>query len=363
MKLPWRRSAPEPAEERNYTTATIDRLTAAVAGTAAEATKTAVVQAAAGLWGRAFASATLTPQAGALAYVTRRMLHDIGRALILQGAAVYTLDVTGPRPVFVRAADWDVLGGVTDWRYRLTLPAPSGTRTVRVAADGVIHPRINCSAAEPWAGCSPVDLPAHTAAIAAAVEKSTSAETKGVTGYLIPAPTEGLSDDDLDALKVDIGGLDGDSMLAPSMQRGWGDQGGTTAPSNWNPRRLGANPPEALVRLRTDVAVAMTGACGVPPELLAADADGTGRREAWRQFLHGSVQPVGELVAEELADKLELPVRISFDELYASDVQGRGRAYASLVAGRMRPLTAARMTGFDGTTEDDFEDPAPAPTA
>ena len=32
-------------------------------------------------------------------------------------------------------------------------------------------------------------------------------------------------------------------------------------------------------------------ACGVPPEMLR-QSDGTGRREAWRQFLFGSVAPV-----------------------------------------------------------------------
>ena len=34
-------------------------------------------------------------------------------------------------------------------------------------------------------------------------------------------------------------------------------------------------------------------------------ADGTGQREAWRRFLHGSVSPVARIVQGELRAKLD----------------------------------------------------------
>ena len=52
--------------------------------------------------------------------------------------------------------------------------------------------------------------------------------------------------------------------------------------------------------------------------------DAAGQRESWRRFLHGSVQPLGDLLAGELAVKLDVPgLRLTFDRLMASDLSGR----------------------------------------
>ena len=49
-------------------------------------------------------------------------------------------------------------------------------------------------------------------------------------------------------------------------------------------------------------------------------------------FLHGSIAAVAELIASELRAKLDTPdLRLSFDRLFASDIQGRARAYRSMV--------------------------------
>ena len=98
--------------------------------------------------------------------------------------------------------------------------------------------------------------------------------------------------------------------------------------------------------LRSDAALAVLAACGVPPELVQGRGDGTARREAWRQFLHGTLQGTADVVGAELAEKLETPVTLSFDRLFASDIQGRGRAYQSMTAGGMEPERAARLAGF-----------------
>ena len=75
---------------------------------------------------------------------------------------------------------------------------------------------------------------------------------------------------------------------------------------DWRPQRIGANPPPSLATLRTDSAQAVLSACGCSADLFVA-GDAAGQRESWRRFLHGSVQPLGDLVAAELADKLDAP--------------------------------------------------------
>ena len=51
---------------------------------------------------------------------------------------------------------------------------------------------------------------------------------------------------------------------------------------------------------------------------------GTGRREAWRQFLFGSVAPVALSVAADLADKLDIPgLALNHERMMASDIAGK----------------------------------------
>jgi len=91
-------------------------------------------------------------------------------------------------------------------------------------------------------------------------------------------------------------------------------------------------------------------ACGVPPAILSDNADGTASREALRQFLHSSVTPVANCIVEELRAKLDAEFGMSFEELHAADVQGRARAFASLVGSGETPhievAEARRLTGL-----------------
>ena len=80
---------------------------------------------------------------------------------------------------------------------------------------------------------------------------------------------------------------------------------------------------------------------------LFTHGDAAGQRESWRRFLHGSVQPLGDLLAVELAGKLEaLGLRLTFDRLVASDLSGRARAFQSLTGGGMELSEAARLAGL-----------------
>ena len=91
----------------------------------------------------------------------------------------------------------------------------------------------------------------------------------------------------------------------------------------------------------------MLAACGVPAGLHGRGGDASGRREAWRQFLPGSVTPVAEIIAGELRAKLEiLDLMLMFDELYASDLQGRARALQSMVGAGMDLDDARRLAGL-----------------
>ena len=112
--------------------------------------------------------------------------------------------------------------------------------------------------------------------------------------------------------------------------------------SDWKAHRFGAHPPDSLPSLRSDATLSVLSACGVPVSL-ATDADGTSQREAWRRFVMGAVEPLLNLVAEEVAAKLETRVSFDLGGLWAHDLQGRAAAFQKLVAGGV-PVQEALVT-------------------
>ena len=110
--------------------------------------------------------------------------------------------------------------------------------------------------------------------------------------------------------------------------------------------RIGADPPDTLRALRSEVGRAVLGCAGVPVELFEP-GQGTGQREAWRRFLFGSVAPLANIILEELRSKLEVPdLKFGFQELRASDLAGRARAFQSMTTSGMDPAKAAGLAGL-----------------
>ena len=80
------------------------------------------------------------------------------------------------------------------------------------------------------------------------------------------------------------------------------------------------------------------------------DADGTNQRESLRRYLTTVVQPLSRLLEAELRQKLEADVGLSFDGLYAHDLQGRATAFSKLIAGGLPVQDALVTSGLIGAT-------------
>ena len=146
-------------------------------------------------------------------------------------------------------------------------------------------------------------------------------------------------------LRKDISGLRGQNALLETTASGWGDK--SSAPMNdWKASRIGANPPEVLAVLRSDMGRAVLGLCGVPTGLFEAQGSSQGAREAWRQFCYGSVQPLAKMVSEELSKKLEDEVSLNLTELQAHDLTGRAASFKKLVESGMDINKAANLSGL-----------------
>lgn len=342
-------------EVRNYESLILNQVLATATGSvASDAAGLAAVETAAGLWARAFAGAVVEPQTRATRAVTPAVLASIARRLVRRGEAVYLIDVVNGRVALYEASWWDVRGGVRrPWTYQVTLTGPSTTETRWVSSDQVIHAMYAHSELQPWRGLGPLQWAIATGRLSIELEKALADESAGPRGNLVTVPEGHGGDapegetDPLASLRSDLAKLRGGLALLETTAGGFGDKGGRPD-RDWKPERLGANPPMSLAEIRAGVERAVLSACGIPPSL-AVDADGTAQRESFRRFLHATIQPVGELIAAELSAKLEEDIRLDFSRLFAADVQGRARAWRSLVGteGKMDPDKAARLAGLE----------------
>ena len=347
------RRAREARESQPFTDAVVSALVSQASSTAASSSATAALETAAGTVARAFAAASISPENFRTRAITPSVLGLIGRELIRRGEALFAIEVTPAGLELRPAGSWDVRGSSDDpasWMYRLDLFAPSGNRSRFVPASGVVHTRLSFDPARPWAGIAPLQWAKLSGTLHANLEDALGDEAGGTRGHLLPIPAEPGDDEDesnpLGPLVSQLARLKGQTRIVETTAAGYGEGREAAPRKDFEPKRIGADPPEALARLREDSGSSVLAACGVPPELIRR-SDGTAQRESYRRFLHGTLAPMGRIVAQELRAKLEVPeLALGFNRLFASDLTGRARAFQSLVKAGMEIERSASLAGL-----------------
>ena len=217
-----------------------------------------------------------------------------------EGEAVYAIDVVdGKADAHPCYASWDMRdASATSMALQATdSRADYHERRLGVSADAVFHPRINVDKSQPHKGRSPAEIGGYTSSMAANLEQALSYETGGSTGSVLPHP-ESLAGPNLEALRSDLAALRGRTALVATMNKNFGE-GRAGAPADWQPRRIGANPPDSIIALRGDAVKSMLAVCGVPPSIFDGGSNANAAREGLRQYLHSTLSPLAELVALE----------------------------------------------------------------
>ena len=326
-------------DRASYSDSVVSGLLASAQGSSADPQALAAVEAAAGMVSRAFASGVITPQVLAL---TPQVLALIGRALIVRGEVVFMLGVDAGGLSMLPASSWDITGGADprSWRYRLDLPGPSGSVTVQRPAESVVHIRINVDPNRPWRGVSPIVKAGLSAGLAAAAERALTAEAKIPPSRIAPVPTPDEDQRKAYAQRLKDGGI----ITVQSATISAHVQGQEPA-ARWQPQVVRPDPSGGMLQLR-EAGREVISACGVPVELFVS-SEGSGSREAWRRFLYSTVLPLARICAHELSLKLDQPgLSFGFDGLFASDIQGRARAFSSMVTAGMAVPEAAALAGL-----------------
>ena len=329
-----------------FTDLFVNQLVAQAGGNVyADVSNTAAAELVAGLWGRAFASAAVSPTLPGIGPDT---LEAIARAMILDGEYLGAIDVSDRALRLLQSYSWDVMGHADPqtWRYSLELPGPSGNETRNLPAEGVVSCRWATAPSTPWRGVGPFQASSLTGALLANLEKTLAAEAGAASGYVLPTPKDGA---DTGALQATMKTLKGHTGLVETMANAWG-QGSSLAPRGpeWKPVRFGGDPPSELRELREDAAEAVVSTC-LPPGLAFGNTDGTAAREATRRWFHTSVAPMGKKVANELGTKLDMPgLTLTFPalEAFASDTVGKARVVGQLVGAGVDLEVALVSAGF-----------------
>ena len=343
MRWPWREKRSAPGGE-DYTQTLIALLTRGAAVETPDPAATSALESAAGLYGRSFAVADVAPPGPRTAWLTPDVLSHVARALIRSGESLWVIAVDGGEVRALPCSYWDVRGSTDprDWWYRVDVAGPSGSVTRSVPAAAVLHFRYSWDPRAPWRGVSPLGWAGSAAKLSGALEANLGAEASGPAGHVLPVP-EGARD--LAGLKTDLDSLGGGLKLVETMQSGLGEGRAAAPAGDWVQRRLGADPSAALVELHSQAGANVLSACGVPPALLLP-GEGAGQREAWRRFLHASLQPMAATIGTECRAKLEADVRFDFHKLFASDLASRARAFQSMINGGMDVSAAAALAGL-----------------
>ena len=332
MKWPFKRREKRESGG-DFSDAVVRLIEAQAAGTAADASSTAAIEAAAGLLSRAFQAAEVDGPSWVQDAVSPSVLAQIGRDLIRKGDSMHAIRMPGGFLQLIPCSSWHWEGShdPASWTVRATAYGPSTSTTWNLPASGVIFVRWGSNPGQPYVGTAPANWAHTTAKLNAQAERSLADEVAGPLAQVLSVPQDGgdgEDDDPLKKLKADIAAARGKAILVETTADGWGE-GQMAAPrKDWVASRLGPSPPAALVQIADQSFQRVLAATGPPPSLFT-DSDGTSQREAIRRWHLGTVIPLARMLEWELSRKLEAPIKLKFDG-YPKDMVSRAQVFAKL---------------------------------
>ena len=348
MRWPWKKT-----EQRqsggDFSDVVVRLLESQAAGTVADASSTAAVEAVSGLLSRAFSDAKIDGASWVQDAVTPSFLGQVGRDLVRSGDSLHVVQVR-ERVQLIPASSWHWEGNhdPDSWTCRVTAYGPSTSTTWNLPARSIVFVRWGSTPGQTYVGTGPLSWASTTARLQSQIERSLADEAQGPLAQLIAIPqNETDPKDDIDPLaplKSSIAGARGKALLVETVNAGWGEGKAASPQRDWQANRLGPTPPAPFVEAAKQSFQRVIAACGASPALFD-DSDGTSKREALRQWHLGTVRPLARLLETELTMKLDAPVKLVFDN-YPLDLAGRAQAFQKLVAGGADPQKAMILSGL-----------------
>ena len=332
----------------NYTDILVSALLQQSRGETISARALGSQEIAAGIISRAVSLADVEGDRGLL---TTRLLAEAARDLIVNGECLYRLDVDlDGRARLLRATSYSVYGADPDpesWVYDLSLFGPTASRMVKCSAAETLHVRYATLTGYPWRGLSPLRLAAATGALTARLTDALGQEAAVAVARVIPMP-QGQSAAVSNAIRNLITAPESGRIVLPETTKAGGGAGMGSAPTrDYRADRLGFDAPASEEALYRTLLMEIVSICGCPWALApGSGAAGPAIREAQRELLTGTVQPLADLIAEEAGRVLESTVTMSHHKLAAADVAARARGVHILTQAGIAKDRALELVGW-----------------
>ena len=213
------------------------------------------------------------------------------------------------------------------------------------SADQVIHLRQNADPTCPWRGRSGLAVAQSSGGLAATLVHALSAEGEVPSLRIIPQPF-GQSQTAADSIRGAVS--TGLRLALPETTASGGGAGRSSAPlTDWKSYTIQPEYMTGGVELHALALQETAGVCGLPSAMVpGADAAGPAVREAFRQFVALTVQPLGRILEAEVSRVLERPVRLQHHQLASADVASRARAYKALIENNIEQDRALELVGW-----------------
>ena len=356
MRWPWQRPAVE--HRSSYTDQIVTAiLQSASGGGVRPALATAALETVATLYAAALSACEVSGPSAVTRALDATWRASVASSLVRHGQALYLIDADPSAGLALKTVShWDVYGGpdVASWFYRCELAGPSTTAWRTRSAGAVLHLRWLVDAARPWAGVSPLSHAADTGSLAGWLDKRLSEEASGPVGSFLPiakydpdpdTDPDTDADDPLAALRRDIGGARGQTLLVETALAS-ADSPASAPRKDFQVARFGANPPRDLVELREQVTRDIGAACGVPRALTDSTASGQAVRESWRVFVSTAVDGLARRIESQIHDQLGVDVAIDSAPLGGRDLLARASVFRRLKEGGLAVADARDAAGI-----------------
>ena len=348
---PFRKKAEQRQSGGDFSDSVIRLIESQAAGSVVDTSSTAAVEAASGALSRAFASAEVKGAPWVKNAVTPSFLSQVGRDLIRSGDSLHIVRVSEMgQVILIPCSSWHFEGGddPATWRVRTTSYGPSSSTTENLPFASVIFAKWGATPGQSYIGIGPTRWAHTTARLQSEVERSLADESGGPISQLLAIPIDGgdgTDKDPLKALKADIRSARGKALFVETTADSWGEGEKVAPKADWKAARLGPNYPVSMAKVQENSFSSILGACGCPPGLFAAGADGTSQRESLRRWHLNTVIPLAKLLEHELSMKLETEVRLEFDS-YAMDMVSRSTVVNKLVSAGVSVDVAMKSVGL-----------------
>ena len=322
----------------------LSEIESSAAGTSADVSGTASVEAVAGLLSRSLADAEVIGDS--MGFITPEFLAQVGRDLVMEGQSLHIIKMSERLADLIPASQWhwqSTGAHPSTWTVRATLYGPSTSETRIYPWEGVVFLTWGKTTGAPYRGRPVTQWAKHTAKLSAELERSMADEASGPITQIMPVP-EGLDDDQMTALATKIKNARGKVSYPESHAGGGGDRMGRPD-RDWKPERLGPEPPAGAVELSDKAFSRMLAAHGCPPSIFM-DSDGTAQREGLRRWHLSTVKPIARLIESELTRKLETTIKLKFDS-YPLDMVSRATVVDKLVRAGVSTAVALSAVGLD----------------